>query len=70
MPLDLDGLEREAFARGRFDGLAEAMRLVAEITGPMKPADFNEKTWSMLCKINVELASAASSAASYAEECG
>jgi hypothetical protein len=67
--LDLDGLERESYARGRYDGLFQAIRLVAEITGPMKPADFSDTTWKMLCKINADLNYAAADAAGAVAEC-
>lgn len=43
----------------RLDGLLEAMKIVAEVTGPMQMSDFNEATWKMLCGINMRLAEAA-----------
>lgn len=44
------------------DGLMDAMIVVAEVSGPMKMADFNEATWAMLCRINERLAAKAADA--------
>lgn len=44
------------------DGLLDAMIVVAEVSGPMKMADFNDATWTMLCSINERLAKKAADA--------
>ena len=44
------------------DGLLEALRLVAEISGPLSFTDFSDATWKMLCTINERLAAKAADA--------
>ncbi len=48
--------ERPARRSTYADGLLDAMIVVAEVSGPMKMADFNDATWQMLCGINQRLA--------------
>lgn len=48
--------------RNYADGLLDALATVAEVTGPMKLSDFNEKTWKMTCLIQERLAAKAADA--------
>ncbi len=61
-------MKQDRYLAGHLAGLLDALKTVAEITGPIRMEDINQETWSIICAINIKLSGMAAEEAGRLEE--